>query len=255
MKSGRFAIFAGAELQSAMFTDSESAAAARVKYQAHLLNYMRKTAPENYHKILTPDHVVGCKRRVFEREWLSSLGDPRIDLTTMPLHSVNERSVVLGPGSAYPKPSDPASEEALAVKEIPADVIVLANGFDTTTWLHPLQVTGRDGVDLVTEMDRRGGPQAYQGTAMDGFPNFFMIFGPNTATGHTSVILASENMIIYALKFIKLVLNGEADTVEVTREAEVKYATDCQETLRKTVFSSGCVSWYVNDGWNSTVYP
>jgi len=103
----------------------------------------------------------------------------------------------------------------------------------------------------------RGGDQAYMGTAMDGFPNFFMIFGPNTATGHSSVILASENMVNYALKFIGPVLRGEVDTYEVKESAERKWTSDLQAELKNSVFlSGGCRSWY-NDpsGWNATVYP
>jgi hypothetical protein len=84
-----------------------------------------------------------------------------------------------------------------------------------------------------------------------------MIFGPNTATGHTSVVMASENMVNYSLKFVKLLLNGEASTVDVKRDAEVKYTSMIQRALKDTVFmSGGCSSWYyTNDGWNSTVYP
>lgn len=211
--------------------------------------------PEKYHEMLTPDYGVGCKRRIFNGSWLESLNDPQVELTTQPLKSVKERSVILGGQPAYPVSKEVAPETAPEDREIPADVIVLANGFDTTKWLHPLQVIGRNGVDLVAEMDARGGPQAYNGTAMDGFPNFLMIFGPNTATGHSSVIMAIENMVVYALQFIKLILRNEATLIEVKHEAEVQYAADCQETLRGTVYNSGCNSWYVNNGWNSTVYP
>lgn len=117
-------------------------------------------------------------------------------------------------------------------------------------------MAGKGGKDLVETMDERGGAQAYQGTAMDGFPNFFMIFGPNTATGHSSVVMASENMVNYSLKFIKLILNGEATAVDVKHEAETAYTADLQKALKKTVWQSGgCTSWYIHDGWNSTVYP
>lgn len=84
----------------------------------------------------------------------------------------------------------------------------------------------------------------------------FLIFGPNTATGHSSVFMASENMVNYSLKFIKLVLNGEARTVDVKKEAEMAYTNEMQEALKDTVWRSGCSSWYyTKDGWNSTVYP
>jgi cation diffusion facilitator CzcD-associated flavoprotein CzcO len=213
---------------------------------------MKRIVPEKYHEILTPDYGIGCKRRIFDKGWFSSLNDPNIELTTQPLKRLNEKSVTLGAGVTYP----PNAKGDYPEREIPADVVVLCNGFETTRWLHPLRVAGQGGKDLVETMEERGGSQAYQGTAMDGFPNFFMIFGPNTATGHSSVIMATENMVNYSLKFIRLILNGEVRTVDVKHEAEVAYTADIQESLKKTVFlSGGCVSWYYKDGWCPTVYP
>jgi cation diffusion facilitator CzcD-associated flavoprotein CzcO len=250
----RFSIFAGGEAAwFNFFPDTEKAAKNRKKHEHELLERMKGIVPEKYHEILTPNYGVGCKRRIFDKRWLSSLNDPKIELTTKPLASVKEHSVILGSGVIYPPDSKVESPE----REVPADIIVLANGFDTTRWLHPLRVTGKDGKDLVGVMEERGGAQAYQGTAMDGFPNFFMIFGPNTATGHSSVVMASENMINYSLKFIKPILKGEVATVDVKHEAEVEYTAQLQKDLKKTVWlSGGCTSWYVTkDGWNSTVYP
>ncbi|KAI9727558.1 MAG: hypothetical protein M1828_006500 [Chrysothrix sp. TS-e1954] len=218
-----------------------------------LKQHMQKLVPSKYHEILTPDYGVGCKRRIFDATWLKGLQNPNVDLTTQPLKSVTADSVILGPGQTYP-PSGPiaASDE----HEVPADVVVLANGFATEKWLHPLEIKGRGDKGMVDEMEARGGPQAYQGTAMDGYPNFFMIFGPNTATGHSSVILASENMVQYSLKFIKKILDGDAETVEVKREAEEAYTADVQKACSNSVINSGgCNNWYVNDGWNGTVYP
>ena len=203
--------------------------------------------------MLTPDYGVGCKRRIFDKTWFPSLQSDKIELTTQPLTEIRPRSVVIGPGQSYPEKSP---NDIPDKREIQADVMILANGFETTRWLHPLKVVGQDKKDLVEEMEARGGPQAYQGTAMDGFPNFFMIFGPNTATGHSSVILASENMVEYSLPFIKMILNGDATTVDVKREAEVAYTADMQKALKSSVFNSGgCQNWYVHGDWNATVYP
>ena len=92
---------------------------------------------------------------------------------------------------------------------------------------------------------------------MDGFPNFFLLFGPNTGTGHSSVAYVSENMANYALKFLKLILNGDANTVEVKKKAEVAYTHVIQERLRNTVWNTGGGgSWYRGgDGWISHLYP
>jgi len=189
----RFYIFAVSEdLFFKVFPNTPYADKHRKLYEENLLKYMRTHVPEKYWEIMTPDYGVGCKRRIFDEHWLRSLNNPIVELTTQPLSRVTETGVVLGPGVTYPKN---VQEQDYPEKEIPADVIILANGFDTNRWLHPLRVAGQGGKDLIELMEERGGAQAYQGTAMDGFPNFFMIFGPNTATGHSSVVMAAESNI------------------------------------------------------------
>ncbi|KAF1956395.1 FAD/NAD(P)-binding domain-containing protein [Byssothecium circinans] len=249
----RFYIFANAELTFfRMFPNTPYAEKHRKIYEGQMLERMKRIVPEKYHEILTPNYGIGCKRRIFDKIWYEGLNDPKIELTTQPLARVTENSVVVGPGVVYPPSAHPEAPE----REIPADIIVLANGFDTTRWLHPLRVAGISGADLVETMEARGGGQAYQGTAMDGFPNFFMLFGPNTATGHTSVVMAAENMVEYSLKFIKLLLEGDAESVDVKKEAEVGFTREIQGALKETVWMSGCRSWYfTEDGWNSTTYP
>ena len=235
---------------------------ARRKIEAQLVSYMKENVPRKYHEILIPDHEVGCKRRLFNEVWFTALNDPKIDLTSKLLTSVQPKSVTLGPERCHPRrkqqngeiPNDraPMDEEVL-----PADIIILANGFETLKWVHPLRVRGAGGVSLHDVWQARAGPQAYMGTAVDGFPNFFMIFGPNTGTGHSSVAYVSENMTNYALKFLRLLLNGDASTVDVKKEAEIAYTAAIQERLRNTVWTTGgASSWYRGeDGWISNLYP
>ncbi|KAJ0374228.1 hypothetical protein COL922a_014232, partial [Colletotrichum nupharicola] len=91
---------------------------------------------------------------------------------------------------------------------------------------------------------------------MNRFPNFFMLLGPNTVTGHTSAIMASENSVNYALRVLKPVLDGSASSVEVKLEAEDTYIQNVQSALKDTVWHSGCNSWYVNGKeWNAMAYP
>lgn len=98
------------------------------------------------------------------------------------------------------------------------------------------------------------------GTALDGFPNFFTIFGPNTVTGHSSVILASENMVEHSLKFIKPLLAEDVTTIEIKTKAQKEWTRDTQSKLKERIWSTGgCNSWYTSgkgtQEWNSTVYP
>lgn len=179
-----------------IFTGKNIAAKTRKKVEADLVRHMNSVVPQQYHEILHPSYSVACKRRIHDAFWLDSLNDPKIDLTTQPITSLQAKGVTLGPGRTYPDPEDKASKAPTDERHLAADVIILANGFELTTWLSPLRVVGKGGVTMQEVWDERGGPQAYLGNAMDGFPNFFIIFGPNTATGHSSVILASENMVV-----------------------------------------------------------
>ncbi|KAI9841320.1 MAG: hypothetical protein M1838_003615 [Thelocarpon superellum] len=248
----RTLIFCASEWDFRLFHDGEWNRKERRKYEAGLLDHMQRTAPEKYHELLTPNYPVCCKRRIFDRFWLPSLHDPKIELTNRPLTKVQPRGVTLGP-----LPKSTGSTEAAAPQQLPADVIVVANGFATGEWLLPLTVRGQGGKDLHGVWKERGGAQAYLGTAMDGFPNMFMIFGPNTVTGHSSVILASENMVALTLRLIRPILAGDASQVAVKEEAELAYTHGVQERLKTMVFKTGaCHNWYTTaDGWNSLTYP
>jgi len=254
----RTLLFALSELDFFLiFTGRDIAAKTRKNQEQKLVKHMKKVTPEKYHEILTPDYGVGCKRRIFDAFWLDSLNDPKIDLTTQPLTSVQPKSVTLGPGRTYPDPKDETSKAPTSELHLPADVIILAHGFELTTWLSPLKIIGKSSAIMQEVWDARGGPQAYMGTAMDGFPNLFIIFGPNTATGHSSVILASENMVEYSLKFIRKILGGDVRTFDVKREKEVAWTERMQRALKGTVWhAGGCHSWYKTaNGWNATAYP
>lgn len=236
-----------------LFQNTNYSQRQRIAKEQEFLAHMRATAPKEYHDILTPNYSLGCKRRIISTDWYESLHAPNYELTTMRLTGVQSRSVTLGPGSSYP-PDSPATDE---VKEVPADVIILANGFETNNWLHPLRVVGRKGKTMDEVWDERGGAQAYLGIAMDQFPNCFIIFGPNNATGHTSVIFATENAVNYSLNFMKPILNGDVSTYEVNEDAERAWTDKVQNGLQGTVFRRGtCMSWYqTENGWNSSTYP
>ncbi|TAQ89444.1 hypothetical protein B7494_g2205 [Chlorociboria aeruginascens] len=253
----RLAVFAKSEYDWRLFGSQAYHEKERKILEADLLKYMEKQVPKKYHEILTPNYSVGCKRRIFDAAWLPALNDPRMELTTLPLTNIAEKSVTLGPSHIYPDPKDTTSSTPSSHVTIPADVIILANGYEITKWLHPLKIIGRGGKDLHEVFKERGGPQLYMGMAMDGFPSAFVLTGPNTLTGHSSVILASENIVNLSLKFIKPILNGDVRTVEIKKGSEIEWATTTQAALKKRVWNAGgCRSWYATeDGWNSTVYP
>ncbi|PQE30584.1 flavin-binding monooxygenase protein [Rutstroemia sp. NJR-2017a WRK4] len=252
----RLAVAATCEYDFRLFGSGAYNQKEREKLEAETLAEMRRSAPEKYHEILTPNYGIGTKRRIFDATWYASLHDPKVELTTLPLRKLHEKSVTLGPGRMYP-PENVKSSAPTHEITIPADVIVLANGFETTKWLHPLNIYGTEGQKLHDVFEQRGGPQMYMGTAMDGFPNFFTVIGPNCFTGHTSVIFTTENMVTHTLKMIKPILNGDVRKIEVKKEAEINWTRELQTKLRNMVWSTGgAKNWYVGgNGWNSNTYP
>ncbi|KAJ3549625.1 hypothetical protein NM208_g414 [Fusarium decemcellulare] len=241
------------ELDFQLFGASRSSEQKRLDLQEKLLRHMKETVPSKYHEILTPQYSIGCKRRIYDTAWFPCLYDDRIELTTLAMESIDEKGVTLRPG---PK-THPKEKGLEGTRRIPADIIVLANGFAVNRWFHPLEVVGSKGMTLQEEFDERGGPQLYRGTSLDGFPNMFVLFGPNSFTGHSSVVLGLENQVNHAIQLIRPVLSGEAQKVEVKRSAVVRYNAEVQSDLKNMVWNGGgCSNWYVgSEGRNTMSYP
>lgn len=194
---------------------------------------------------------------VIDTAWLPSLKNPAVALTTLPLTGIGETEVTLGPGRLYPDPYNTMSRAPNHQVTIPADVIILANEFDTYAWMYPLDVIGRDGKKLYHKFDEKRGSQMYMGIALDGFPNFFNVLSPNTVNGNFSTILASENTLNLCIKLIKPLLDDEFSIVEVKQDAELRWARETQNALERMISKTGSGnSWYFDEsGRGSVVYP
>ncbi|KAG4431546.1 hypothetical protein IFR05_012981 [Cadophora sp. M221] len=235
----RFLLFCILESELQIFYMTKNGARARKVRRERAESYMRATAPAKYHDMIMPDFEVGCKRRIIDCGYLESLHSDKITLTTDHALEIVPEGICTANGI------------------IEADVIVLATGYKTHEFLDPIKIHGRGGVSLTEHWKNFGGPSAYNCTAMSEFPNFFMLLGPNSATGHTSALMASENMINYALRILKPVFRNQAESVEVRFEAEKSYIHHMQDELMKRVWSAGCKSWYTRgeNKWNDVSYP
>ncbi|KAJ9137100.1 Monooxygenase [Pleurostoma richardsiae] len=238
----RLLVYLGAENELRGFPMTPSAAKFRQRRRVQVEKYMRSTAPKKYHDILIPDFEVGCKRRIFDSGYLECLHAENLNLT-------NKRAEEIVP-------------EGIRTKSgiIEADVIILANGYVTNKFLTNIDIVGREGT-LAEHWDSFGGAEAYNCSVLSGFPNFFILLGPNAATGHTSAIMAAENSINYALRVLKPILEGKASVAGLKRDAEERYVSRIQTDLSKTVWNSGCSSWYIEKDaekgqtWNAMSYP
>lgn len=212
----------------------------RRKEEAASLSHMRALAPVEYHQMLTPNYQMGCKRRIFDCAWLCGMHDQRFQLETRPWRSARNATITVG---------DMHNE-----KVYHADVLILGTGFEATQFLHFLSVIGRNGLSLHGLWATRGGPHAYLGVGVDGFPNFFMVLGPNTFTGHTSVMMAIENSVDCTMRLIKPIITGDVDSIEPRAAVVQTWLEGIRRDMQNTVFS-GCQSWYNNGGYNSVMYP
>lgn len=238
----RFLIFLAAERSLQGFRMTPKAQQFRNRQRARTERYIRSTAPAKWHGKLIPDFEVGCKRRIFDSGYLKCLNRDNVTLT-------DEKAIEVVPEGIR-------TESGV----IEADVIVLANGFKTNYYFGGIEIIGRGGVTMQEHWESFGGPEAYNCTSMSDFPNFFCMQGPNSATGHTSGVMAIENAINYGLRVLKPCIEGQASVADVRREAEEAYVDDLQGALQNTVWSSGCSSWYINGSvagktWNAMSYP
>jgi len=185
---------------------------------------------------LTPDYPLGCKRIIYSNDFYPALGQPNAELVTTPIERFTETGIVTTDGQT---------------REI--DVLVCATGFDTQHLLASITVSGRDGLTLAQAW--QAGPEAYRGVTVAGFPNMFLLLGPNTATGHTSTLLFIEPEVQHAIACMQAVRAGGHRSVEVTHEAMTAYNQALQSRLSGSVWGQ-CRSWYrMDDGKIVAIFP
>ncbi|CAN6674960.1 hypothetical protein TRVA0_075S00122 [Trichomonascus vanleenenianus] len=242
MKIYRFLTFLFSELKAPYFNARNPFSGIAEWYFSRIsMAHMRKNIPEKYHELLIPKFKFGCKRMVIDRKYTEALHSEKLSVIKEDIVRVSERHVHTSAGNSYP-----------------ADVLIAANGYNLRKSMYNIPIKGIDKSRTVQEKWDDEGISAYETILIDGCPNMFMIAGPNSATGHSSVVLAIENAQSYIKKVAKPVIEGSAVTVCVKHEAYQNWKSTIQDALKNTVFSTpygGCVSWYANEKGNSTTYP
>jgi cation diffusion facilitator CzcD-associated flavoprotein CzcO len=186
---------------------------------------------------LTPDYRMGCKRVVPTNDYLPAIQRPNVELVTDGIAEVRAHSIVTNDGT-----------------ERPVDALVLATGFEAAEQIAPFEVRGRDGRTL--DEAWRDGPEAYLGTTVAGFPNSFLLIGPNTGLGHNSMVFMIESQIAYVLDALRTLKNESLKLVDVRSDVQRAYNARLAERLKGTVWMSGCMSWYLTrNGKNTTIWP
>jgi cation diffusion facilitator CzcD-associated flavoprotein CzcO len=189
--------------------------------------------------LLTPKYEFGCKRVLISNDFYPALQRPNVELVTDGISEVREHSIVTSDGT-----------------ERQVDMLIYGTGFRATEPLLDALVTGRDGLELHAAWKDR--ISAYLGITVSGFPNFFILLGPNTGLGHNSVVLMSEAQIDYVMSCLKLMDRSGGRAIALKPVVQQRFVDELKNRLAGTVWQSGgCRSWYQDaaTGENPVIWP
>jgi cation diffusion facilitator CzcD-associated flavoprotein CzcO len=207
--------------------------------EAFALRYLKQCiADPDLRAKLTPSFRMGCKRILLSNEYLPALAQENVAVITEPIREVRARSIVTGDGAEHP-----------------VDTIICGTGFRVTEMPFADRIHGRDGRSLAETW--QGSPAAHWGTTVSGFPNLFLLLGPNTGLGHTSVVLMIESQLALVLGAIRHMREHGFATVQPRPEEQARFVAEVNAAMRGTVWTDGgCASWYIDKtGRNSTLWP
>jgi cation diffusion facilitator CzcD-associated flavoprotein CzcO len=186
---------------------------------------------------VTPTFHMGCKRVLLSNDYYPALARANVEVLTEGLAELRPHHAVTSGG-----------------REIEIDAVIYGTGFRITDFLAPLEVRGVGARTLGERWE--GGAEAYLGAAIHGFPNLFLITGPNTGLGHSSMVFMIEAHVHFIRACIRGVLDRGLRSVEVRADAERRFNERVQARMRRTVWSSGCKSWYLDEnGRNIALWP
>lgn len=215
----------------------------RPRYMRHLQklaerHLARQVRDPVLRKKLTPSYTMGCKRVLVSDDYLRSLTKENVEVVTTAIAEVRERSIVTHDGAEHE-----------------ADTIILGTGFVVTDIAIGKLVRGADGRTLDEAWG--GSMKAHLGTTVAGYPNLFMLLGPNTGLGHNSVVTMIEAQIEHVTGALRWMKERGVAAIEPRCEAQASYVAGIDRRLAGTVWNTGgCQSWYLDaTGRNSTIWP
>lgn len=182
---------------------------------------------------LVPDYTPGCRRLLIANDWYPTLLSPQVRVVTDPIEKITPRGVVTAEG-----------------EEVPVDTIIFGTGFRTTDFLSPVRIVGRGGTELRSVWS--DGAFAHLGLSVPGFPNLFMLYGPNTNLGHNSILFMIEQQVGYIRQLLEEMDRTGSRSVEPTEQAMAAFTAEIDEATARTVWAEDCHSWYKNDSGRVT---
>jgi cation diffusion facilitator CzcD-associated flavoprotein CzcO len=198
----------------------------------------RQVSDPELRAALTPDYALGCKRILISSDYLPALQRDNVRLETTPVARVLPHAVVGADGVEHA-----------------VDTIILGTGFHVTDQPIADRVVGRDGRTLAEHWD--GSPKAYDTVTVHGFPNLFLLLGPNSGLGHSSVVVMVEAGIDHLLAALRHLRASGAAAMEPSADAQARFVREVDRRMKGSVWTAGgCRSWYLDrTGRNSALWP
>lgn len=236
----RLKIFLQADEETTTYFPSPKGVKARLAAEEESKAYIHSRAPQRYWDFIVPKFPLGCKRRIFDPDYLDALNLDNVELLNHGIQEFTETGIISSGG----------------VKD-DFDIIVLATGFQVAQFLTPMDIVGAHNKSLAQQWNESRGAQAYLGTHVHNFPNLAILFGPNTFPANNSALFACETQVNYAVKTLfEPLLDGRAKIIEVKQSAEDRETQAVHQGLKKTVFAGDCSNWYIGTyGRNAASWP
>lgn len=185
---------------------------------------------------LQPSDQPGCKRLIMSPGYFKAVQQPHVTVESGAISHVEPSGVRLKDGTLHE-----------------LDVLVLATGFDAQAFIRPMEVRGRDGLALDDVW--ADGPVAHYTTTVPGFPNFFLILGPNSPIGNSSLVPLSEAQSRYVVTWLRRMSDRGIRSVEPTAEATGRFREKIRDAMAPTVWVTGCDSWYLGQDGIPMLWP
>jgi cation diffusion facilitator CzcD-associated flavoprotein CzcO len=199
--------------------------------------YLAKAVPEAALRAqLTPNYRFGCKRVLISNDWYPALQRDNVDVVTERIESITPSGVRTADGD-----------------EREYDALILGTGFRVTEYLSAIRIVGRSGVELNDVW--RSSLRNYLGISVSGFPNLFLLMGPNTGLGHNSMIFMIEAQARYAANAVAKLRDRKLSFIDVLPEAEQEFRNELARKMKNTVWTTGCQSWYQTPDGEVFLWP
>ena len=187
-------------------------------------------------KKVTPTYRLGGIRMLISNDWYPTLARENVELIDHKVDEIYENGLIAN-GKKYE-----------------ADIIVWATGYKSPSQGFPFPLTGKNGRTLANEWE--AGAVAFRGVSISGFPNLFLLMGPNTGPGHTSVLVYVEAQQDYIIKAIQQMEKNRIKSIDPKESKQKEFNDFIDKRMKQTTWGSGGESWYyTKDGRNTTLYP